>query len=231
MQADDLLKIIQSPYNISTTDVAALKQVVARYPYFQLARTLVAKGIHDQDSAKAQYAIQLAAIYAPDRNRLKLLLENKLGYTNLVQSVAKATDALKHAKQPSTAEEARKDSAKPANSSSKIAKKPTPQKTSGQVHCIDQFINAPPGKLQLQADEELLLAATGKDLAAKDVVWQHTYLTETLARIMLQQDKFDKAIQIYQRLKDKFPEKRTYFDDIIAEITKSYNTDSHEHNL
>lgn len=140
MQADDLLKIIQSPYKITRTDVAALNQVVARYPYFQLAYTLVAKGMHDQAPDTAQHAIQLAAIYAPDRNRLKLLLENKLGHTNLVQSVAKATDALKHAKREPTVEAPKKSEAKPINIYTKASKKPTPQKAFAPVHCIDEFI-------------------------------------------------------------------------------------------
>jgi hypothetical protein len=43
-------------------------------------------------------------------------------------------------------------------------------------------------------------------------------MTETLARIYLEQKKYLKAIQAYQILILKYPEKSSYFADCISDI-------------
>ncbi len=48
-------------------------------------------------------------------------------------------------------------------------------------------------------------------------------VTETLAQIYLKQDNPDKAIWAYEQLQLKFPEKKTYFANLITEIKKEQN--------
>lgn len=48
-------------------------------------------------------------------------------------------------------------------------------------------------------------------------------VTETLARIYLKQDNPQKAIWAYQQLQLKFPEKKTYFANLISQIEKEQN--------
>ena len=48
-------------------------------------------------------------------------------------------------------------------------------------------------------------------------------VTETLARIYLKQDNPQKAIWAYEQLQLKFPEKKTYFANLISQIEKEQN--------
>ena len=49
------------------------------------------------------------------------------------------------------------------------------------------------------------------------------FVTETLARIYCKQGSFDKAIKAYESLSLKFPEKSTYFADLIKEVKENRN--------
>jgi|GEM_PF-2051833 len=95
------------------------------------------------------------------------------------------------------------------------AKKPPPQYI--QLDLINQFIEKEPrikpGKSQSDSD-------TQKDLSAGIGEWDKEIVSETLAIVLLKQKKFEKAIDMYEKLKLKFPEKTTYFAALIENIRK-----------
>lgn len=66
-----VLRVLASPKNITAEDQETLEKAIAEYPYFQLARTLVAKAKHDQQASDAYDSLGDAAIYAPDRRHLR----------------------------------------------------------------------------------------------------------------------------------------------------------------
>ncbi len=68
---DKLLRILSDPKSISPDDQDTLEKAIAEYPYFQLARTLLAKAKHDQQASDAYESLGNAAIYAPDRRHLR----------------------------------------------------------------------------------------------------------------------------------------------------------------
>ena len=59
-----------------------------------------------------------------------------------------------------------------------------------------------------------------ENLAEKAIVESETLMTETLARIYLEQKNYEKALQSYKILSLKYPEKSSLFADQIKAIKK-----------
>ena len=74
-----LWEALRAPQSIESTD--EMEAMVEKYPYFQLLRTLVAKAKHDRQSPDAYDWLGKAAIYAPDRRRLRQVFYDELVVT------------------------------------------------------------------------------------------------------------------------------------------------------
>jgi hypothetical protein len=72
-------------------------------------------------------------------------------------------------------------------------------------------------KPQPQNRKEPVLTGVAQVLAEKSVAENQSVISETLARLLVQQGYKEKAINMYQRLSLAFPEKSAYF---AAEIDK-----------
>ncbi len=72
-------------------------------------------------------------------------------------------------------------------------------------------------KPQPQHKKETILTGVAQVLAEKSVIENQSVISETLARLLVQQGYKEKAINMYQRLSLAFPEKSAYF---AAEIDK-----------
>ena len=77
---------------------------------------------------------------------------------------------------------------------------------------IDAFIANKPKLKPLDKDSKLI------NIAEDRVVETESLMTETLARIYVEQKNYDKAIQSYQILSLKYPEKSSLFADQIQAI-------------
>lgn len=98
---------------------------------------------------------------------------------------------------------------------------PSPMEASRQrqTEIIENFIKNEPRLAPLRAKlndpvEQVDLAKRNQPVA----VGRGGLATESFARIMLNQGKTDKAIEIYEQLSLKNPEKKAYFADKISEI-------------
>ena len=88
-----------------------------------------------------------------------------------------------------------------------------------QSELIDRFILANP-RIETPAEKS---ESQNKDISKPFVEERDGLLTETLARIYITQGYFSRAIDIYERLSLKFPEKSTYFASLIEGVKELIN--------
>ena len=83
-----------------------------------------------------------------------------------------------------------------------------------QADLIDRFIIANPRIESVREQNDLPLT----DISTPFPEEKEGFLTETLARIFIKQGYYSKAINIYERLSLKYPEKSSYFASLILEV-------------
>ena len=81
-----------------------------------------------------------------------------------------------------------------------------------KLNIIDKFIDSNPKITPIKQDQELA------NLASKNSIKSDALMTETLARIYLEQKQYTKAIKSYEILSLKYPEKSGFFADQIKAI-------------
>ena len=84
-----------------------------------------------------------------------------------------------------------------------------------QSAIIEKFLNENP---QMPRFTDINEPAVKEDLANKSLSEEHDLISENLANIFVKQGKYKKAIEIFEKLKLKFPEKSSYFADKIESI-------------
>lgn len=97
------------------------------------------------------------------------------------------------------------------------AKKKVTTPGKSQSELIEKFIRNEPqmGKQKPVLDES---NHQNEDLSARFTKEQDDFYTETMAKLMVTQKKYRKAIQVYEKLGLKFPEKRAYFASQIEQV-------------
>ncbi|RPD44624.1 hypothetical protein DNI29_21075 [Hymenobacter sediminis] len=95
--------------------------------------------------------------------------------------------------------------------------KPKPQASS--LDLINQFLKTQPRiktpvGVPLPAEEQA-------DLSVRSTSTPPALASESLAKIMIRQGKLDKAIEIYERLMERQPEKKAYFAEQIQQLQQS----------
>ena len=88
------------------------------------------------------------------------------------------------------------------------------QRQQKNINIIDSFIDKKPRIAKLESPKSL------ENLAEKSILKPDDLMTETLARIYLEQKNYDKAIKSFKILSLKYPEKSSLFANQIKAIMK-----------
>jgi tetratricopeptide (TPR) repeat protein len=75
MKPDTFKKYLNDPTLLNTQTVRELSIMVEEFPYFQVARMLLARNLYNIQSEAYSLSLRLAAAYAGDRKKLKSLIE------------------------------------------------------------------------------------------------------------------------------------------------------------
>lgn len=84
---------------------------------------------------------------------------------------------------------------------------------------IDDFINNDKGKIKLKEEPEYK-PDIEESAPEGDKDGNESYFTETLAKIYIKQGRYEKALEIIQRLNLNYPKKNAYFADQIRFLEK-----------
>jgi tetratricopeptide (TPR) repeat protein len=234
---------MQHPELLDDRSMEKLHQLLEEYPYFQTARLLKIKNLHNQGSLQYERMLKETALWITDRSKLFYLLDERvvvkdedagikedftaeaIDFDQLLK--ATGTDikedkaALDDKKEKDELDVLIQSSAsgfgnffnvndkvdlgdfkntfkkkKEENSDS-----PTPEKTGNRKNqLIDKFIKDEPKLSKPVFKEE-----PAQDISESSVKESNELITDTLAKIYVKQEKYEKAIEAYEKLILKYP--------------------------
>ena len=236
MNTEIFTNIISHPEILKDFQVAELKNITKKYPYFQSARVLYLKGLKNNDSYRYNNELKITAAFTTDRSVLfdfitSIHFEKKSDiHKQIKEKIAKNKTAnyqeiklveekiidigspIKFDKNETHSfnEWLQLSTHKPINRG-KVEKVKT--KKDNKNFLINRFIENNPKISSLKKDETI-------DVVIPKNKVDKSLMTETLAKVYLEQKKFSKAIKAYEILSLKYPEKSGFFADQIKGIKK-----------
>jgi len=192
--------------------VSDLSQLVKKYPYFQTAHILLSKGLNNINSVRFNSKIKKAAAYSSNRKILFKIISDKSNLQNNQEK--KKNYANKQSLEFSQNEMHSFNEWLTITKASKINRL-----TSEDDKLIKNFISLKPS-VKIKKDKKFFKSV---DIAKSSLKENTDLITETLARVYLEQEHFNKAINAYEKLKLKFPQKSTLFAEQIKLIIELKN--------
>ena len=184
-------KIIEGFDSMDSSKSLELKKILNSYPYFQSASAYYLKTLKAQKKDSYQELLPKTAILTFNRS----ILRNWL-YSDEIKD---NQDKIKTEKYSFL------DWFDVINDDM--------PKVEEKIYLIDEFIKNSP-KIKINNDYEVR-SSFKIDQKIKDEL-----ITETLAKIYVKQEKFNKAIKAYEILSLKYPKKSSFFADQINDIKK-----------
>lgn len=255
---DNIAELIAHPDRLNNDTLCGLRKLVETYPYYQAARILLLQNLFALHDPQFGDELRRAALFVPDRRALFERVEGKhyeltphpAGQaasgveTDSVSSgdrTASLIDGFLRTavESPSPALPRRKltaadattdyaafldqlDDAQPANSENE-----SQASTDRSAELIDDFIENKPDRIQLadnpQLTPEVPLAQDGPEETTDE-----GFLTLTLAKIYIKQQRYEKALEIMQKVSMNNPKKSSYFADQIRFLHKLIINKKHQ---
>ena len=208
MNKKNFIKILQQPDNLSEKELSFLEEINHEFPYFQTSKAIYLKSLKENEDIKFKKFLRSTAAYTRDR---KILFDLITKSQNQDEKVYFNKNEITSALLENTSNEKQIIKENSFVEWLKISNL-KPIDRSNETELSDQFISKKP-KLKVEVSEYESSEDTTSDIGD-----QAGFMTETLAKLYLNQKNYDKAIQSYKILILKFPEKNSYFADRIKKI-------------
>ena len=217
LDKNNFIDFLSNPQALSLNDIMLMENATKKYPYFQLSYTLIAKGIYTKAPEIAQDAVRKAAIYALSRNALRKVIENDMDW-NATSTTRFVDSSPVENKFSETAiqEELNREKLEEELIVS-IAKPALRNIQDEQLALIEQFIKKEPRIQPIRKNDG---SEEFEDLSERSTTLNAALFTESYGKILARQGRFDQAIEVYQKLIAKNPEKITYFAEKITELQR-----------
>ena len=232
----DLTQLIKHPEQMNRETLYDLRNLLALHPYYQTARLLMLQNLYLLHDPSFDAELRKASVYFSNRKVLFDLVE-AAHYTlrkeprqasaiepdenRTITLINDFLDSIPQEEKPEVADKKRKPTPADAtvdyvsylleteHQEQEVQAEPTMKGHS----LIDDFIEKEGGKIKLK-DEIDYMPEEGENEPEEGI------FTETLAKIYIKQGRFDKALEIIQRLNLLYPKKNAYFADQIRFLEK-----------
>lgn len=238
MNPSQLQQWIRRPELLDRNSLYELRNLLARYPYFQTLRLLYLKNLYLLHDSSFGSELRKSVIYVPDRRRLFYLIEGEHRLTPPIDSeqseaptdvpqegvdrtlalieafLAQSDEAIQEDELPLTDYVTDYTAYLLRESDEPSSGLPLPQLRRQDL--IDNFIEQESPTRSMDTPTE----HSTDEATATSEVEEDFYFTETLAKIYIKQQKYEKALEIIKRLSLKTPRKNAYFADQIRFLEK-----------
>ena len=197
-----LLKILKNPHKISDSEAMFIDELVKEFPYFQVARAIQLKNYKNLESFQFKKILNKTAIYTSNRRILFDFIEHNFLADYINSNNSKTQKVIKKTENKTFVNWLEQVNLVPID-------------RSNESSTIEKFISKKP-KLNIKSIEE---PEIHEDNESTELI-KESLVTETLAKLYVEQENYEKAIQTYKILILKFPEKNSYFASAIKKLKK-----------
>ncbi len=232
MKAEELIDIIRSGRK-EGEDIRNMELLMEQFPYFATIRIVYLKMLHDSGHSAYPEKLKHNTIYIPDHKQFYRFLNNLLSDWGEVGNpvfkpepvaIELLADKEEEKKVAPTTTFYQLENEFPeeeflpidAIASEWLSRKK--QKEERKDNLIDKFIQEEPSMPKIT--EENMVTPIVTEPAANE---KSEFFSETLAKIYVRQQLYDKAIATYLKLSLKYPEKSVYFAVQIEKIKEKIN--------
>tara|TARA_Y200000002_G_scaffold364885_1_gene354265 strand:- start:515 stop:1162 length:648 start_codon:yes stop_codon:yes gene_type:complete len=211
MNRKSFIKILQQPENLTDKELNFIREINIEYPFFQASKVIELKYLKKVKDIKFKKYLRKAAAFTKNR---EVLFDFINDIQNQNEKIYFNKNEIKKVLNESTILE--KDQKIEHNSFIEWLELTNikPIDRENQTKKIDDFISKKPKiKVKTDSEEESIKVDS-------EILTDVGFMTETLAKLYVNQKNYEKAIQSYKILILKFPEKNSYFADQIKIIKK-----------
>ncbi|KAA0991646.1 hypothetical protein [Dyadobacter aurulentus] len=207
IEKESFNRLVKEPALSGNELITVLEATIKTFPYFQIAHSLLAKA--SVGSEKLDETRPRAAVYALSRIALQQLIENN---TDRYDAEVTETEEVSEKIELQNGEDILISDVE-QQVTSLASQKSEEQRRQQQI--IQGFMKKNP-RINRQDNN---LDPIEIDLSGRVAEsWEGSIETEAFAKILIRQGKIEKAIDIYQKLILKKPEKRNYFAKKLSEL-------------
>ncbi len=249
----NVAELIAHPEQLDKDSLYELRELVAKYPYYQAARLLFLRTLFLLHDPTFGEELRKAAVFLPDRRVLFAMVEGD-NYTikpqplhvheepvadqgkdrtqSLIDDFLSTTDEAQPARpgRKPTAADATTDYAAfllDMEDAEPVAPEGENGEPARSETLIDDFIGKGGERIQLKETPEFTPEVETEEGEAEEAA-DEGYLTMTLAKIYIKQQRYEKALEIMRKVNSANPKKSSYFADQIRFLQKLIVNKNHQ---